>query len=202
MHHQLRSRTWCSSAILLSLLALRSVALAQPTITEYRNGLTPGGAPWGIAAGPDGAMWFTEYAGRIGRISLSGVITEYSAGLQAGDNPAEIAAGSDGALWFVASTSGFVQPRIGRISTAGVITEFPITPASWAGSYPCGITLGPDGSMWFADAVGGVGRITTAGAIDQFTGGTLVNTSPQRIAVGPDGALWFKIGRASCRERV
>jgi virginiamycin B lyase len=33
------------------------------------------------------------------------------------------------------------------------------------------------------------GRITTAGVITQFTGGTL--SSPGRIIAGPDGNLWF-----------
>ncbi len=70
-------------------------------------GATPPGGAWsniaeyhvqasdasiiGIAAGPDGAMWFTESdRPGIGRISTSGVITEYRLG--AGFTPYGIAA--------------------------------------------------------------------------------------------------------------
>ena len=46
-------------------------------ITEYPIP-TPAGVPDGITAGPDGALWFIEYAGnKIGRITTAGVITEF-----------------------------------------------------------------------------------------------------------------------------
>ena len=39
---------------------------------------TAGSAPYGIAAGPDGALWFTEYSiNKIGRITTAGVISEF-----------------------------------------------------------------------------------------------------------------------------
>jgi streptogramin lyase len=39
---------------------------------------TPASAPLGIAAGPDGAMWFVEFYGhKVGRITRSGVLAEY-----------------------------------------------------------------------------------------------------------------------------
>ena len=58
--------------------------------------------PLGIAAGPDGALWFTESAapGRIGRITTEGDITEYSNGLLLISNPWFISAGPDGNMWF------------------------------------------------------------------------------------------------------
>ena len=38
-------------------------------MTEFSKGITKGAGPIGIAAGPDGNMWFTELGGnRIGRI--------------------------------------------------------------------------------------------------------------------------------------
>ena len=51
------------------LLILCSAASAQYTITEYSSGLTAGSLPGGIAVGSDGALWFTEDVGRIGRIA-------------------------------------------------------------------------------------------------------------------------------------
>ena len=41
-------------------------------VTEFTAGITPGSFPFNIVAGPDGNMWFTEYAAagnRIGRIT-------------------------------------------------------------------------------------------------------------------------------------
>jgi len=55
----------------------------------------------GIATGPDGAVWFAEGAGKIGRITTSGQITEYSTG---GPSARGITAGPDGAIWFTAET--------------------------------------------------------------------------------------------------
>jgi streptogramin lyase len=36
-------------------------AASQVTITEYSAGITAGSLPSGIAAGSEGALWFTEY---------------------------------------------------------------------------------------------------------------------------------------------
>ena len=41
--------------------------------------LSTSGSPVGIAAGPDGTLWFTEQWGnKIGRITTAGVLSEYS----------------------------------------------------------------------------------------------------------------------------
>src|ERR1035438_1598757 len=73
-----------------------------------------------IVAGPDGALWFSEYLGnRIGRIKTSGAITEYPIPTSNG-GPFWIAAGPDGALWF----TEFNVNKIGRITTTGIITEY------------------------------------------------------------------------------
>src|SRR5205823_34708 len=53
------------------------------------------------------------------------------------------------------------------------------------------ITAGPDGALWFTEInVNTIGRITTAGAVSEFTlPGPSV--SPADITPGPDGSLWF-----------
>ena len=49
-------------------------------VTEFSAGITAGSGPYGIAAGPDGNLWFTEFDGdRIGRITPAGVVTEFGA---------------------------------------------------------------------------------------------------------------------------
>lgn len=104
------------------LVCAGSAAAITPTITEFSAGLTSGGGPSSIAAGPDGNMWFLEYLGpgRIGKITMGGVITEVATGgvtpgFSASTQPAGIAAGPDGNLWF---TEGKNPGRIGKISPA------------------------------------------------------------------------------------
>lgn len=166
-------------------------------ITEYP---LPSAAaqPRGIAAGPDGNLWFTEYgANRIGRISPGGVIAEFELpgdfrGLH------DIAAGPDGNLWFTEHEAN----RIGRISPAGVIAEFDVpTP----GSHPGGISAGPDGNLWFTQESGGnIGRIRPDGTIDEFP-----LPSPEfvtDISAGTGDELWFtawgRIGRITIQGAI
>jgi virginiamycin B lyase len=79
-------------------------------VTNYtRVGLN---RPMGIAPGPDGGLWFTNYFGNsIGRITTAGAFTLYT-GLGVKE-PLGIAAGPDGAMWFTNSMSN----SIGRITT-------------------------------------------------------------------------------------
>ncbi|MEX1246709.1 MAG: hypothetical protein WEF99_18340 [Thermoanaerobaculia bacterium] len=106
-----------------------------------------------IAAGPDGALWFTvNAANTIGRITTSGEVTEFP--IPTPDSqPYGIVAGLDGNLYFTESRGN----KIGRITTSGTITEFPIpTP----GASPYGIALGPDGALWFTEEFGNkIGRL-------------------------------------------
>jgi virginiamycin B lyase len=170
------------------ILTAQTPGISPVDITEY-GGVT---VAQGIAAGPDGAVWFTERTiGKIGRISMSGMISEFALSNSAA-HPGVITAGPDGALWF----TEILANKIGRITTDGTITEFPIPTAS---SSPQGITAGPDGALWFTEAAGKIGRITTAGALSEFT--LPAGHDATSIANGPDGALWFvewganKIGR-------
>ncbi|HEY7360690.1 MAG TPA: NHL repeat-containing protein, partial [Streptosporangiaceae bacterium] len=145
--------------------------------------------PLGITAGPDGNLWFTEGAGRIGRITPQGAITEFSTGISPGAEPTGIAAGPDGNLWFTESAGN----RIGRITPTGAVTEFPlgISPGSLK-SIPQGIAAGPDGNLWFTEAAGNrIGRITPQGALTWFQTGISPKSTPKGITVGPDGNLWF-----------
>jgi streptogramin lyase len=151
--------------------------------------------PESIAAGMDGALWFTEVlaANRIGRITTAGIITDYYPLPIAYSDPFGIAAGPDGAMWF----TEYSRDRLGRVAPASGITEFPL-PAS---GYPYGITAGPDGALWFSEVVGNkIGRSTTAGAITEFPLPT-ANSNPRGVTAGPDGALWFtendRLGRIS-----
>jgi virginiamycin B lyase len=84
---------------------------------------TPASGTCHIAAGADGALWFTESGpNQIGRITVSGAFKEFP---HSGDRPGSISVGPDGALWFTEFNSQqAAEARIGRITTSGVITEY------------------------------------------------------------------------------
>src|SRR5258708_385444 len=82
---------------------------------------TANSSPVIITAGPDEALWFTEYnSNKIGRITTAGVITEFPLPAT-GSGPFNITTGPDGALWFTE-----VSGKIGRIRTAAGVNEVPL----------------------------------------------------------------------------
>src|SRR5262249_43955700 len=140
------------------------------TVTEFA-GVT--NLPQAIARGPDGNVWFTEYANAcnalyctaanatIGKITPDGTITEFAVPTAESFLYA-ITAGPDGNVWFTESQGGVLGlppagGKIARITPAGVITEFD-TPTM--ASAPAGIAAGADGNLWFTEsAVGKFGQI-------------------------------------------
>src|ERR1051326_1626975 len=95
---------------LIGISAAATLCPAQIAITEYPV-TTSGSLPYGITAGPDGNIWFTENgANKIGKITPNGVVTEYPIPT-AGSSPTDITAGSDNALWF----TEYNGQQIGRI---------------------------------------------------------------------------------------
>ncbi len=173
------------------LLVTGPVSAQVHPVTEFRVP-TPGASVNRITLGPDGNLWFTEGAGRIGRMTPGGVFTEFpTPALLAGrdSNPLDITVGPDGNLWY----TDFLG-RIGRVTTAGQITEFQIGgPTNMVFFF--GITAGPDGAMWFVvnccgPANGMIGRITLSGDNVQFFP-VLQETSPAVGIASYKGQLWY-----------
>jgi streptogramin lyase len=158
---------------------------------------TPEAAPALITPGPDGNLWFTEFAAqavsKIGRITPAGTIKEFVLPT-AFASPEGIVAGPDGNLW-AAEAGG---NNIARVTTKGVVTEFPVPTPN---AHPAYIAAGADGNLWFTEVDGDqIGKITPSGSIVEFPipgNGSGV----EGIAAGADGAMWFaeeygnKIGR-------
>jgi virginiamycin B lyase len=123
------------------------------------------GAPGEIAAGPDGAAWFT---GRhaLGRVDANGLITRFRL---PGAVPRDIVAGRDGAMWFTSDIC------LGRITGAGAVTTWPVPGAVHLN----GLAEAADGRFWLADKSGNAIRTldpsTTAPA--PCGGSTLTRTS-------------------------
>ena len=175
---------------LLTTAILSSMAARVPAQSKVSIRVFPTDQAGRIAKGPDGALWFTEtVAGKIGRITTSGVITEYAIPT-ANSYPYGITTGSDGALWFTEVSA----QKIGRITTDGLVTEFPVsgTPTS---SFLRDIATGADGALWFNKWCTGLSRITTQGVVTDYP----TMSCPLGMINGPDSALWFadmfQIGR-------
>jgi streptogramin lyase len=143
----------------------------------------------GIAAGPDGNLWFTEpFRSKVGRITPTGTIAEFHC---SGD-PSDIAAGPDGSLWFTFAGG------IGRITPTGTTTEFAVS----LYGRPHDITAGPDGNLWYLDDTH-IERISPSDPINpppatitEFTpapinGIPIEYSAPEHLTAGPDGNLWF-----------
>jgi streptogramin lyase len=156
------------------------------TINEFTTGIS--NPTLETAAGPDGAVWFTEgvtSSSIVGRIAPNGTVKEFSAGITQNSEPLGITAGPDGNLWFTEELGN----SIGRITPSGVVTEF--SNASSGGSRPADITTGPDGNLWFTMVSGNIGRITPSGVITVFSAGISSGSQPLGITAGPDGDVWF-----------
>ncbi|AKL70789.1 hypothetical protein [Streptomyces sp. Mg1] len=161
--------------------------------------------PFGIAAGPDGALWFAETAAdRIGRITTDGSVTEYPLPCT-GAFPSAITAAGD-AVWFTMNQAN----AIGRIGMDGRITIHGLPTEAAA---PVGIAASHDGGIWSTKiAAGQIGHRAPDGRITEYplpdrsarplavttdADGTVTvhdlptpASEPHGITVGPDGALW------------
>ena len=158
---------------------------------------------YGITAGPEGSLWFTESLfgfGEINRITPAGQIKRVK---QTAGAPTGITTGPDGNLWFSVMEEEILEPsaagRIGRLTPSGRLTEFPPIPSGPTDANPEGITTGPDGNLWFADLTyARIGRITLSGQLVEFRvpSGNVSGS----ITAGPDGNLWFSAQGAVLRK--
>lgn len=168
----------------VEMLEHRCLMTTTAAITAFS--IPSGNSPFGVAAGPDGNVWFTEKAGEIGMINpTTHAVSEFPIPTSSG-SPTGITAGPDGNLWFTESSAS----QIGVINPlTDTVTEF-ATPTS--NSDPTSIVAGPDGNLWFTEAgANKIGMINpTTHVITEFTVPTS-GSSPNDITVGPDGQLWF-----------
>jgi virginiamycin B lyase len=123
-------------------------------ITEFPLGVQPFG---GIAAGPEGDLWFATF-GALGRLSpSSGKVTLF---WRHGVGGGPVLAGPDGRIWFAQDFG-----KIGRITPGG---HFSVIDLPGPVTRVRGLAVGSDGSVWYtaeerAGRPGVVGRITLGG---------------------------------------
>jgi streptogramin lyase len=155
-------------------------------IASVESSVGAGHSITSVTRGGDGAIWFADQLGSIGR-SAAGSTTFYPVG--GGWQPITVAAGTDRAIWFV-TTGAFnvVGPSqgVGRIALDGTLG--PVWQTS--SPYGSGIVVAADGTAYF-NQLNNVTRITTAGAMSnvRFTvNGSTAHTDT--LAAGSDGGLY------------
>jgi virginiamycin B lyase len=174
-----------------SLVSVPSNPVTPGHVVEYGTLPSSNSSPHGIAYNSvDGNMWFTELAGRIGKITPSGLISEYP--IPGGGVAFDIAQSPNGAMWITFHTAG--QDFVGQVTTAGVFTLYPVvTPSSASTVDPFSIAAGSDGNMWITLAAANkVASVTPGGIITYYTI-PLAGAYPNDIAPGPDGQLWLSL---------
>jgi streptogramin lyase len=166
-----------------------SIAKVSPSgvFTDYTPN-TPGhffqgGCPYGITAGPDGNMWFTD-ANYVGKITTGGQITEYDV-LPSNDILYHIVAGPDGDLWATETD----HDLIAQISTGGALVKLYQLPSNRG---VAGIVVGPDHNLWLTEpGADMVGKLTTTGVLTEYPTPAAFAEGDDGITVGPDGNIWF-----------
>ena len=165
--------------LVVGVLAAPAMAASVGTVTNFTG--TGISGPEGIAAGPDGALWFTN-AGNdsIGRITTGGTVTNFT-GTGISD-PFGIAAGPDGALWFTNCREQLDRADHDRRHGHQLHRPRHQRPAGdRGGARRCAVVHQLRDNS--------IGRITTGGTVTNYTGPGI--SEPDGIAAGPDGALWF-----------
>ncbi|MFC5182893.1 Vgb family protein [Actinomadura harenae] len=147
----------------------------------------PGAQISGIAAGANGAMWFTTgYNGSIVKITASGsagVLTTFATGL----SPYSVTVGPDQAVWFTS-----LDGQIGRLDPAtGAVTTY-AAPGAMGGAPAVGEITSGGGKVWFTEPGNGkIGSVDPAsGQISEFAVPTS-GARPTGLTVSQDGAVWF-----------
>jgi streptogramin lyase len=143
--------------------------------------ISSGATPQNCCLGPDGNVWFTDYANSaICKITPLGIVTSYPTPT-GGAGPYGICLGPDGNLWFTET----LAQQIGVCTPAGAITEY----GTAVVPQPTGICSGPNGYLWVVAAGSDVWHSYNTSGVSQSA-----NAAPghnwQSITTGPDGNLW------------
>jgi streptogramin lyase len=187
------ARSLCAVAVFL-VVASTAVAAPTPTINEFGDGvITNNAAATGIALGPDGNLYVTEFGtagNRMARVAPDGTVTELPQFPTATAGAQNVALGPDGRMYVTEANVGKIA--VFSPSDPSAIQEF-ATPTT--NSQPHEIAVGPDGKLWFGEAGAamlGTFSTTTPSDIHEFPAGGLgMGAEPYGLVTGPDGALWF-----------
>lgn len=169
--------------MLLATATATSAGAVAGTISKYPIPVET--TPRGIAAGPDGKIWFFDSGNHVGgtfvgRMATSGAIASSDVvKLPSSTLGYAGTVGPDGNMWVLQGSEVAKVP-------VGVALTSEITPYTPGGSGS--IVSGPDGRLWFGSGTK-VAAITTAGVITDYE--TNFTTGVSAVTVGPEGKLWY-----------
>lgn len=146
---------------------------------------TKASAPDGLAIGPDGAVYVTQYlGGRIARIDPKRRSIEEYIVPTASPQLTGLAVDANGNLWFNENKGN----KVGRLSPSGVISEYQIPSAN---SRPTGMVIDHQANIWFSERdTSKVGCLRADGTIIEYSIPT-PNAKPTAMAVDSLGRVWF-----------
>jgi streptogramin lyase len=188
------------------------VAMDGTVTLVAEGGVTPNfaaGNVQDIVTGPDGNLWvtrpFMNPSDELVRITTGGTVTGFggAAGLPGDATLRSITVGPDGNLYVTDSGQGgggSVAARVWRFdlttNTFELVATAGTTPGFTAGNFAGDITAAPDDNLWFlvTGTTSGIARLTTAGAVTEFTDGVSPDANLEEVTVGCDGGLWFTQG--------
>lgn len=195
---------WMTDTSLQGHTRLGAILRVTPTgsVTAFSKGLEKSAIPWYITAGSGNVLWFTDSAGRVGRIDTSGAIREFPVvrhtvpgRFQGPESP--IVIGPDRDLWFI------LKQHIGRMTLSGHVKIFTPQssyrqPEAWRGLGGLdGLATGPEGDLWFTRVSGEVARMDGQGHVTTVTDRLV---SALGIAFGSDGVAWVGEGIEGSRS--
>lgn len=140
-------------------------------------------ASYGGCLGPDGNLWFTDYANNVlMKVTTAGSFTRYTTGFS-GKGLCGIC--TDGTDLFIACLT---TDQILKVSTAGTVSStFSMTAGK--GVFQVCHT---GGNLYFTcNTTSQIGKCTTAGASISYTATKTASAGPYGICVGPDGLIWY-----------
>jgi virginiamycin B lyase len=154
------------------------------------SSVLPNYFPWSIAAGSDGALWFTPgtFSDYVGRVTQDGHVSSFDVNGWVD----VVAAGPDGTLWLATTDiNGTTGYYLGQLSTSGTYSN----PVNVDPIRPTCITVGPDGALWFGgiddnNSDDWIGRLTTGGQLSQYAIGSGGYPATD-ITTEPNGDVWF-----------
>ena len=157
-----------------------------PTIQTTETPIAANRVSRSMIVGPDGALWFAESPGYLGRITTGGALSEEA--IPGSYNAFVLCAGPDNAVWIGAQNMRTGVAAIMRRDANGTYSTYPLA----SGRGIVNLVLGADGNLWFNQTTQ-LGQITPAGVVTMNTvKDANGNTFPLHSLVnGPDNALWF-----------
>ena len=157
-----------------------------------------------ICGGDDGALWYTELTGKIGRLSIPPLTTEYP--ITSSYSAPEHMVNAGSSMWYTEESSSGYQDAIGNITSSGTITNYSIVPSGWAELRIGNIAADSSGNVWFDACTVNPFDQMYLGELNASTGVvTMHNVSlgaslcenpglqPGPVAVDASGNIWVSI---------